>query len=76
MTAGGIADAALPSTYPEGVPHAACQAVARRADEAGKAGIAALSAQASTQEEFAVFERDVATLATERQREPYAVWAA
>lgn len=74
VTPAGIAAVGLAATYPVGVLHPPCQAIAEAAYAAGDHGLAVLSAVAAPEEELVVFDRDVAALTTKGAREPFSVW--
>jgi RES domain-containing protein len=73
VTPDGIAELGLADTYPEQIPHPPCQGHAAAAyDELD--GVAALSATAPGEEEWAIFDRVVERIVRSGRRVPFASW--
>jgi RES domain-containing protein len=73
LTHDGIADLGLADTYPEQIPHPPCQGHAAAVyDELD--GVAALSAVAPREEEWAIFDRAVSGVVRRGPRVPFAAW--
>jgi hypothetical protein len=74
VTTEGIGELGLAASYPVAIPHPPCQGIAEAAYADGDLGVAVLSAVAPTEEELAIFDRAVATLAVKGVREPFTAW--
>jgi hypothetical protein len=82
VTVAGLTAVALPRTYPRHpngrpVRHASCQPIGGRAFEDGRPGIACRSAAhgaTRSEEELAVFDRDVSAAVRMTGRRPFAEW--
>ena len=82
VTDAGLQAVGLPATYPRhannrDVRHATCQPVGEAAYEDGKPGVACRSAAIDalqTDEELAIFDREVSSSVRMTQRRPFADW--
>ena len=75
VTPNGIAKLKLPTSYPSGVPHPPCQAIADDASRAGLDGVSTLSAVAPAEEELVVFGGSILNLVARGARTPFGVWS-
>jgi len=74
VTPAAISALGLTPSYPTGIPHPPCQAIAEQAYADGERGIAVLSATSTRGEELVIFDREVTALTTKTIREPFGRW--